>query len=404
MGSFKFKPDSVLEFHCPGIGTSTTQAEAVKYFNQYLTSIGKSVDSNGYLDTDTFMVRNATTSSYQTNTLDKQYSSYYMNGSTVLYKGCLYTNFSAGASFIGYVTLPFKVNGSNVRLVLPGTLITSYNNLGLINSGTGTIQRTSSGITVGSQTTQSTKFENQIVPLFCIVLAIGGGGGGSSSEALVAGRGGGGGAAAFGVINLLSNSALYNYSVGSGGTGGSHQSGDSATASRHDGSAGGSTILTANGGAITLISAGGGRGGVAQSTSCANGGSVSTNNCPYYLYTSSTQTTNKGGGKGSVDTATTGTTVTSVALSPYSSSTVRDYLSNPTILSAKTYNPGASRNPGGAGGGATIVLNGSDGGSLSGSGVAGSNGYGTGGGGGGYLVGSYISGGKGGNGRIQFYC
>jgi hypothetical protein len=71
MGNFKFKPESVLEFSCPGIGTSTTQDQAVTYFKRYLGLIGKSADSNGYLDTDTFMVRACTTTDYQTNTLDK---------------------------------------------------------------------------------------------------------------------------------------------------------------------------------------------------------------------------------------------------------------------------------------------------------------------------------------------
>ena len=407
MGNFKFKPESVLEFSCPGIGTSTTQSEAVTYFKRYLGLIGKSADSNGYLDTDTFMVRTCTTTAYQTGTLDKQHSDKYKNGTTVLYKGCLYDSY--WASFTGYVVLPFKVNGNNVKLVLPGTILSSYNNLGLRTSGTGTITRTSSGITVtgtSTSTTSSTQFENGIVPLFCIAVGLGGGGGGSSSEALVAGRGGGGGSCSMGVLSFIGNN-IYNFSVGAGGAGGYHIEGtDSSTSSHHDGASGNSTFITTNNGATTLIGAGGGKGGVAQSTSRANGGSVSTNNCPYKLYpiSGSGTITNKVGGTGSVDTNTTGSSVSITEFSTMSTATGRQRLSKPNIFESKTYAVGTSYNPGGAGGGATCFLNGANGGSAASVGSNGSDGYGNGGGGGGYLVGSYIDGGKGGSGRVQFWC
>lgn len=407
MGSFKFKPESVLEFHCPGIGTSTSQTEAVTYFKRYLGLIGKSADSNGYLDTDTFMVRACTTTAYRTGTLDKQHSDKYKNGTVVLYKGCLYDSY--WASFTGYVVLPFKVNGNNVKLVLPGTILSSYTNLGLRTSGTGTITRLSSGITVtgdSTSTTSSTQFENGIVPLFCIAVGLGGGGGGSSSEALTAGRGGGGGSCAMGVLSFIGNN-IYNFSIGAGGAGGYHTEGtDSATSSHHDGKAGNSTYITTNNGATTLIGAGGGKGGVAQSTSCANGGSVGTNNCPYKLYpiSGSGTVTNKAGGTGSVDTNTTGSSVTITELSTLSTATGRKRLANPNILESTTYAAGSSYNPGGAGGGASCFLDGASGGNIASNGSTGFSGYGNGGGGGGYLIGSYIDGGKGGSGRVQFWC
>ena len=405
MGNFKFKPESVLEFSCPGIGTSTTQSEAVTYFKRYLGLIGKSADSNGYLDTDTFMVRACTTTAYQTGTLDKQHSDKYKNGTVVLYKGCLYDHH--WSEFTGYVVLPFKVSGNNVKLVLPGTIISSYNNLGLRTSGTGTITRTSSGITVtgtSSTTTTSTQFENGIVPLFCIAVGLGGGGGGSSSEALTAGRGGGGGSCAMGVLSFIGNN-IYNFSIGAGGAGGYHTEGtDSATSSHHDGASGASTFITTNNGATTLIGAGGGKGGVAQSTSRANGGSVQTNNCPYKLRLGDSSVTNKGGGNGSVDTATTGSSITVAKLYIASSATGNSRLSKPNILESTTYAAGTSYNPGGAGGGATCFLKGANGGSGASVGSNGSDGYGNGGGGGGYHVGYYIDGGKGGSGRVQFWC
>lgn len=406
MGNFKFTADSVLEFHCPGIGTSTDQHEAQIYFKRYLNRIGKS--DTELLSAEDFMVRYCAPTDYINNTLNKQYSGSYTNGDENLYRGFLYNNCSSYLPCLGYVTLPFKVNGSNIRIVLPGTVVSTYTGLSMQTSGSGTIERTATSLSIKNTSTGKTTsypastFANNVIPLFLVAQVVGGGGGGSSSESVYAGRGGGGGGYHAGVISLIGSSIL-NFEVGIGGAGGSHNSSDSSTSSNHDGKQGYASTIKDGNNVTTFLCGNGGKGGVAQSGSYAQGGTTS-GTPAYSVYKDGTSTAFSGaaGKPGSVDTNNVAASITTYKLSPFKGSP--SCFNQGTFGSVATYKPGTSYNPGGAGGGATWLYNGANGGSGTNAGSNGVDGYGTGGGGGGYLITQYIKGGKGGTGRVQLHC
>lgn len=413
MGYYKFKPESILEFYCPGlIGEVQTGTNAKTYFNNYLTLTGITADDNGYLDASQFMVQYKSTSATYRGLLT-QLNDKYKEGDLNFYNGYMYDDYSNFFySYLGYIVLPFKNKGENVKLILPGTMIHFANQLtNISSSGSGTITRSVTGFSIkkpdGTTTTiPNTWFYGNVTPLYLAVIVQGAGGGGSSSEQLVAGRGGGGGGLTAGIISFA-NQSTYNFTVGAGGRGGYHTEGtDSGTSTNHDGGTGAGTRIyhpTTN---ATLLQGGGGAKGVAQGTTRATGGTNTTNpTCKVFYYVSGSQTfanySGTAGGSGSVDTKTTGSSVTSRILATTLNISPFDSV---TYGSEATRSPGTSYSPGGAGGGASYHANGAVGGNTAAIGSSGSDGYGNGGGGGGYHVGMWIDGGKGGNGSIRFYC
>lgn len=407
MGNYKFKPDSILEFHCPGIGTSSVQSKAVSYFNTYLSLANISPDKKGFLDSSQFMVNHGATSTV-TNNLKQQYSDKYkqkINDSVVnMYNGFLYNNYSS-IPYLGYVTLPFKVEGKNIKIVLPGTLIHLSNLLRGASSGSGSIERTPqtlysthNGSTISRH---SIDFPNSVIPLFTAACVTGGGGGGSSSEMTYAGRGGGGGGFACGILSFIDGtktSVTYSYTVGSGGAGGTHVNGQGLQQDNHDGKNGSPSYISYSGN--TVLYGGYGNGGEAgEGTQAPSGGY--TCNAPYsmYLYGSSTTYSGTDGGHGSKDTNSEASSINckKITTTPYSSTFTS------SLYKDVARHPGVSYQPGGAGGGASFRSNGAIGGNTADAGASADSGSGAGGGGGGYYVGKHILGGAGGSGYVEFY-
>ena len=357
MGSYKFKPESILEFSCTGIGTSSSQSQAVSLFNNYLNLTGITADEDGYLDVDQFLTSNEASDAILSN-LTQQHINQYTDKGAALYNGYLYNSYASYCPTAGYITLPFLNNGSNIRLVLPGTIVHFCNIVSSGDVGTGgIITRNKNGFSIkqpGTTTTTTipnTFFHKNVTPLFLAVTVQGGGGGGSTSEALVAGRGGGGGGFTAGILSFLSNSSYY-FDVGKGGRGGYHTEGtDSDTSSNHDGVSGNTSRIYTSGSNVTILSATGGYGGLAQGTSCRSGGTWTCNPAFQVKYKSGASYyafTGVNGGSGSVDTATTGSSITGRELTTSSNVSL---FKSVTIDEAVTRTPGTSYNPGGGGGG-----------------------------------------------------
>lgn len=312
---------------------------------------------------------------------------------------------------VGYITLPFKVNGEQIKVVLPGTICLFYNCIADISMSASTkfkFSRTSDAISIYYasdntlyKTIPATSFDKGVVPFYAVFLCQGGGGGGSSSEGLVAGRGGGGGGFAAGIIDIVQNNS-FSFTVGGFGFGGSHVSGDGATASRHDGGTGSATYVSNYEGNSDLILAEGGWGGVAADTAPSNAtggrGLIASKVIPLRLGSGS-DFEGSSGGTGLIDQGSAATSVSAKKLLIPGATGV---LSSTSYGSNTTYSSGTMGSLGGGAGGPSWFANGGNGGDGANVGSNGSNGAG--GGGGGYLIGSYIRGGAGGNGSIKIYC
>lgn len=406
MGGFKFKPESVLDFYMPGWAEVTTRDMAVTQFRNYLDHAGIAVDEEGYLDTDNFN----TTYGLSTMGFEVINNRYLQYGGA---EGTLYTGFiqedNPNLETAGYVVLPYKINGEQIKLTLPGTICLFQNLIANISQAATTrytFKRTSDAITItrGDGTVYKTmlaeEFPLGVVPFYAVFLCQGGGGGGSSSEGLLAGRGGGGGGFAAGIIDIVQNNS-FSFTVGGFGFGGSHVSGDGATASRHDGGTGSATYVSNYEGNSDLILAEGGWGGIAADIAPSNAtggrGLIASEVIPLRLNDGS-DFEGSSGGTGLIDQGSTATTVSAKKLLIPGTTGM---LSSVSHGSTATRTSGTMGSTGGGAGGPSWLANGGNGGSGSAAGSGGSNGAG--GGGGGYLIGSYISGGAGGNGSIQIY-
>lgn len=398
MANFRFKPESILGFHCPGIGTSYDPQDAVSYFKTYLELTDIKTDERGYLNTDQFMTQYLASTATK-NSLNQQFMDQYRDQTKNMYNGFLYSQFD-GLSNIGYIVLPFKSEGADIKIVLPGTMIHMQRRYSSTSSTSGTVTRTAKNLVIGGNTLSKESFDKSIVPLFLAMLVQGGGGGGSSSENLTSGRGGGGGGANYGMVSLI-NSPNLSFKVGAGGSGGFHnEDSDGATSANHDGKAGSDSYVT---GTKFSLYGYGGKGGTAGSSTNAAGGGVYQSG-GYALLTAGRDIINQGvkGGSGSVNKSNPGGSVTRTGLSTMDESSL--FTSNAVYASNATCNPGTSHSPGGAGGGATFFGNGASGGNAADKGSNGTAGNGNGGGGGGYHIGMWIDGGAGGSGRVEFFC
>lgn len=405
---YKFHKDSVTGFYCPGIST----------FDAYLTAVGITADSSGFLDTDNFLSVNQAPS-----TISAQYKDYYkdsVDGDVGLYRGILASGYS-GCPYMGYIKIPYKVNGSNdtLQLVLPGTTpqMTTLTSISP-SSGWVTVTRTSTALNVGSATYGKTQFADGVIPIFIAVECLGGGGGGSSSgmyggsasAGITSGGGGGGGGFCVGLINLYTNPTLY-FRAGAGGT----------ASSKAVGGAGGNTIITNNKNAASVCVAYGGGGGTgansggSSGSSGGSGGSYAASfSASAYKGSSSTAsswtawTGTSGGSGGRGGHGAGGVSQKAAAGSGVSNSgyfRTTPFLWPPgaagKYFSVSSHSGGSvSGNEGGGGGGASQYSNGGNG-VYNGKGGNGS--YGSGGAGGDFKTGTWNSGGTGGDGWIYIY-
>ncbi len=410
MGGFKFKPESILDFYMPGWAAVTTRDMAVTQFKNYLEHAGMVVDEEGYLDTDNFN----TTYGISTIGFDAIKNRHPQYGGT---SGDLYTGFIQGdfpdLKTAGYVVPPYKINGEQIKLTLPGTICLFQTPIADISQAAQTkytFKRTSDAITITRsdgtlyKTMSASEFPDGVVPFYAVFLCQGGGGGGSSSEGLVAGRGGGGGGFAAGIIDILENNSFY-FTVGGFGFGGSHKDSDGATAARHDGESGSATYVSDRENNSDLILAEGGKGGVASDTapSDATGGRgiIASEVIPLHIMLQGQRNDFEGssGGTGLIDQ---GSTATSVSAKQLLIPGTTGLLSSISYGSDTTRTSGTMGSLGGGAGGPSWFANGGNGGDGA---TAGSSGtQGAGGGGGGYLLGTYLIGGAGGNGSIKIYC
>ena len=413
-GGFKFKPDSITGFYCPGVDS----------FDEYLTLAGISTDSDGYLNTNQF----CTTYMASDDELAKrakwcadEYS--YSSGGN-LYNTWNYMTYPAPGSALGYICLPFQVDGSSPYMVLPGT--TPHFNTCLFEktSGNWQIERTSTALTLknasnGSISAQwfASSFDCGVIPLFLAVVAIGGGGGGGSSASTYSGHGGGGGGASFGIFNIAKAGSAIIY-VGSAGAKGDH---DSGRDNPHRGTAGGNTQLAGGDGGSFI--AYGGYGGYAGNDKDYNtsvnggGGSASTSNVLNGLYywsitapKSYSLITSASGGKGGIvgfngsesSLEQLGALATVHDLGPFQHTTLQ--VSGFGGYGMTAEDAFGITLYGGGGGGASVLGAGGLAGQV-GLKDAGDNGStpGGGGGGGGFTAGSWYDGGSGGSGAIYIY-
>lgn len=405
MAGFKFKPESILEFSCPGLGIDAEQPAAKTFFNSYISRVGIQPDAEGFYDTDDFQVNYCAVAA---NTLHLQYQDQYSNNDKGLYYGNRYQYISDYVPFLGYITLPFLSKGEKIRIPLPGTLITCKNKLfSQIGGFTGTITRTKDYLTItndaGSVIVKkaASEFPNGVVPLFLFALCQGGGGGGSSQQGVVAGRGGAGGGFSAGTISFM-NRSTFSITAGAGGTGGKGTGSDNADDPGHDGTYGRGSVVGWYDANLSFygLEAGGGRGGEAESATRASGGSFN-NTADFPAYTGSTVYYGCAGGYGAVDGAQPAGSVTRQIVGPIKNNSE---LTN-TYVGANTTNAGGTTyTPGGGGGGASWYAKGGDAGSGANDAPAvSSTSYGAGGGGGGYLVLAYKAGAAGGPGIVELY-
>lgn len=410
---FRFKPDSITGFHCPGVSS----------FDEYLTLAGISTDSEGYLNTNQFCTTYMASSSELTKRAEWYADEYSYSSGGNLYNTWNYMTYPAPSSALGYVRLPFKVDGSSPYMALPGTTPHFNTCLFTKTSGDWQIVRTSTALTLknasnGSISAQwfTNSFDCGVIPLFLAVVAIGGGGGGGSSAGLYSGHGGGGGGAAFGILNIAKAGSAIIY-VGAGGSGGDH---DSNRANPHRGTGGGATqIAGGDGGSFIAY---GGQGGYAGNDSSydtainGQGGSGSVGNEVNGLYywsltnpkNYSLKTTANGGDGGGLGYSGSdsgleylGALSTVHNLGPFQSST---FAIGGQKGAGNTFTDSLTTYYGGGGGGASINGSGGDGGAVhsSDAGDAGST-PGGGGGGGGFTTGKWRDGGNGGSGAVYIY-
>lgn len=401
---YKFHKSSVTGFYCPGIST----------FDDYLTAVGISADSNGLLDTDDFINANLAPS-----TITSQYVDYYIDAvhssTTGLYKGILASGYS-GSPTMGYIQIPYKINGSNstLQMVLPGT--TPHMRLlhtlwaGDSDSAIAKLERTPTQLKLTNRDTGATiatwskaYFPDKVIPLFVMCTCQAGGGGGSSSGLnssgsagiyTTSGGGGGSGAVGWGIINLVTHPVI-GIVAGKGGT----------AAAKSPGSEGGPSLLyDFNGSTYFCDASGGGRG---IGTAGGSGGAISTDwDVEVYQSTSATSSTwNTFGGGGGWD-GSAGGNAGNPGRAPGGNLYIRTtpFVWPPSTNDSNSYLHPTQKNYGsksGAGGGAGSWYG--DGGNAATNSAGGAGGTGAGGAGGEFKTGTWLSGGRGGKGFVSFY-
>lgn len=404
---YRFKKSSVTGFYCPGIST----------FDEYLTAVGITADSNGFLDTDDFINANLAPS-----TITSQYVDYYVDAvhssTTGLYKGILASGYS-GSPTMGYIKIPYYVNGSNstLQMVLPGTT-PHMRSLHTIYGGSdgriARLTRTASELKLIDRSTNATiaswskaYFPDKVIPLYVMCTCQAGGGGGSSSGLNSSGQsgiyttsGGGGasGAVGWGIINLAIHSDI-GITVGKYG---------SAAAKSAGGAGGPSTLFTYNtstANRVDFCTAQGGGGG--KGTAGGTAYSALTDwDVEVYQSTSATSSTwNTFGGGGGWD-GSAGGKAGSNGRAPGGNLYIRTtpFVWPPSTNNSSSYLHPTQHNYGtksGAGGGAGSWYG--DGGNAATNAPGGNGGTGAGGAGGEFETGYWNGGGYGGEGFVTFY-
>lgn len=228
---YLFKPEAATDFVCNGFSS----------FSDYLEAIGVEKDDAGYVDFDKIKTTYAA-SNKQTETISTQYSEYYTQetGATT-YQTWLHSDYPSN-SYIGSVRLPFKINGTSPKIILPGTTPHFKNKIiSVENTGTNlniwTLTRTKDSLVLKNQggTVEKTyyphDFEDGVIPICVAFIATGSGGGGGSSGGTESGGGGGGGGTAMGIINIATHNELTLY-PGRSGQGATHKGGQAYNGGR----------------------------------------------------------------------------------------------------------------------------------------------------------------------------
>ena len=296
--------------------------------------------------------------------------------------------------------LDYKLGSNALTSILPGTSPHFKELIKIDTSGTYTISRTSTELTIGSTTYYKEDFVDGVIPTRLIVVLQGAGGGGSSNAGLWNGSGGGSGALNSAVISLSTSWTLV---VGAGGTGGLH---DDFDLYFNPGSPGGATTLT--GGDSSLVAGGGGgaqdaSSALGSSPAAGVGGTASTTIGSYILKHIGSSS-GVAGGKGADSysyNGQIGTNPSKVTLDCITKSGRSDDYKSLTLngQGAGTRVNHDKANMGGTGAGSWF--------GTGGNAVWGTNGTaggsGAGGGGGSWAVGIWYRGGKGGNGVAVIY-
>ena len=110
MGTFKVKPSAVT-FTCNGIAS----------FSDYLTLVGISTDSEGFVDLSKLCTQYAASETTKTNMKAQLNTKFYYDSDTSknLYNTWLYSQYPGTVP--GRITVPFQDSGTSQTIVLPGT-------------------------------------------------------------------------------------------------------------------------------------------------------------------------------------------------------------------------------------------------------------------------------------------
>ena len=374
--NFKFKPELVTTFSDLSLGTGNTG------FMKYLALAGITPDNNGYIAMEQLMTQHCA-STTQLGSLNSQYASYYKNSSnSALYKGFLSSNYVA--AYISTASLPYKINGASVSVVLPGTTPQFDTCLydGANISDTFKITRTPESLQITTRdesytyyTCSKDEFPNNVVPLKVIFVLQGGGGSGGDSGFSHSGAGGGSGGFVAGIIDFSEH-------IQSDGTTSVVYLFAGSVCNLKDSSD--NTILYA------------GRGDSAgTNTDVGTGGSYTNNLTDYYKLLDSNNALFSGcNGKSGGAKNTVGNNTDSITLK-----------SNNSVPKTETFGGntgGASGGDSGGGGGAASMMGNGAAGGKDGNGSSGAS-PGAGGGGGAYNFWSPTSGGSGAIGHMYIY-
>lgn len=413
MANYSFTAGSVSGFSCYGVSD-------FKAYYKLIT--GSTASDSTVVNLDTVKTTHCAASTSITNTINKQMNTKFIDGSSNTFNQFLASGYNPSGA--GTVKLPYYDNGTQVEIVLPGT-VPQFNKrvcyASTSSAITITIKRTSSTLTVTNNGTTTTYYPSDfdgVIPLRLNGVFVGGGGGGSSSHDTQGGGGGGGGATQGFILDLATvpTFTIKIYANG-GGAGGSGSWG--GTEAQHSGKDGASVLIFNGSTQYALISGAPGHdtGETMSSTATeiwnnfqANGKCLNQNigwplkfrkgssdisswDCAI-LGTKPSEPGNSGSGVSSTYYAHAGSYGNTTYFSG-NPSNIYMSIGNKSGGSVGSGDTGDNR---GGGGGASTLGNGGGGGysKVSGAAAGSAGSTGGGGGGGGFYFGTWKSGGKGG--------
>lgn len=413
MANYSFTAGSVSDFSCYGVSN-------FKAYYKLIT--GSTASDSTVVNLDTVKTSHCVSSTSKTNTLNKQMNTKFIDGSSNTFNQFLKSGYNP--SGVGTVKLPYYDNGTQVEIVLPGTVPQFNKRVCYSSTSSGitiTIKRTATSLTVTNNGSTSTYYPSDfdgVIPLRLNGVFVGGGGGGSSSHDTCGGGGGGGGATQGFILDLATLPTItIKVLPNEQGAGGSGSWG--GTEAQHSGKTGASISIDNGSTQYALISGGVGHDTGETTTSTVNaiwnnlqadglcrnkdiGWSLKFHNgssnlsdwdCPIL----GTKPSNPGSSGSSVSTSYKAHAGSYGNTTYFSGNPSNIYMSigNKSGGAVGAGDTGDNR---GGGGGASTLGNGGAGGQskVSGANAGSAGGTGGGGGGGGFYFGTWKSGGKGG--------